>query len=186
MSEWLLQLVSLYFSAFLYIFSAPLVSGNSFTQSGIYLSFTNVKSLLSHHCCFNSAGMWQAIAPWACQRNVQMHSREAGTHARTHTNTPVNIYHVLVCHQLSPPPIASISFPSLLPPFMHPLPPQPAPPTQCCGLPVTVIEVCWSEQCENWDGRGGKDGRERNEKRKEGRGKPFIWGFWMRNGVLQV
>lgn len=126
-----------------------------------------------HSTCSNSTGMWQAIAPWACQRNAQMHSQEAGTHARTHTNTPVNIYHVLVCHQLPPlPPIASISFSSLHTSHLATTP-SPTPPTQCCGAPVTVIELCWPERCEDWDGRGGKDGRERNEDRKGG-GKPFI------------
>lgn len=48
----------------------------------------------------------------------------------THINSPVNIYHVLVCQPLSPPLITSIS------------PPPPAPPTEPprrFGLTMTVI-----------------------------------------------
>jgi len=53
------------------------------------------------------------------------------------------------------------------------LAPHPQSLPRCCGLPVTVIEGSWPEQCDDGGG-GAMDGRrERHEKRKGG-GKSFI------------
>lgn len=93
--------------------------------------------------------------------------KETATHAHTHANTPVNIYRALVCQQLSLPLITSIH-PSSFPP----LPPHPPVHMQslprCCGLPLTVIEGSWPEQCEEGGGKKERIGGERDEKRKGG------------------
>lgn len=67
----------------------------------------------------------------------------------THINSPVSIYHVLVCQPLSPPLITSIS------------PPPPAPPTEPprrFGLTVTVIGREAGLERREDAGGGGKDG----------------------------
>lgn len=160
--------VIIFFSLF-FLFSPQLVEGNSFILSGIYLSFTNVKLLLSQCRCYNSHGVWQAIAPRAYHTNTQMH-RHGNSHACPHTykhtckhipcagmSATVSSSHHIHIH-------ISSSFP--------PLPPHPPILMQslprCCGLPVTVIEGSWPEQCEDGGGKKGRIGGGRDEKRKGG------------------
>lgn len=76
--------VIIFFSFFLFFFSPQLAEGNSFILSGIYLSFTNVRPPLSLCRCYNSYGVWQAIAPWAYHTNTQMH-RHGDSRACPHT-----------------------------------------------------------------------------------------------------
>lgn len=58
---------------------------------------------------------------------------ETGTHAHTHTNTPVNIQHALVCQQLSPPLITYIHISSS---------PSPAPPSNSTHRASPDVVAC--------------------------------------------
>lgn len=157
--------VIIFFSFFLFFFSPQLAEGNSFILSGIYLSFTNVRPPLSLCRCYNSYGVWQAIAPWAYHTNTQMHRHgdsRACPHTYKHTckhipcagmsATVASSHHIHIRISTSPTPPSS----------PHGTPPR------CCGLPVTVIEGSWPEQCEDGGRKKGRMGGERDETRKGG------------------
>lgn len=150
-------------------FYFSLVEGNGFILSGKYLSFTNVKLLLSQHRCYNSPGVWRAVAPWAYHANSWMHRHgDRGAHALTHTHTyrstPVYIRRVPVCQQLSPPLITPMD--ASPPPSTPPSNPPPEPPSMLWPardsnwgkLAGTVRR--WGRKGEGWEEREMKRGRE--------------------------
>lgn len=139
-----MQHVSLYFSDF-FIFT--IVGGNSFIPSGIYLSFTNVKPLLSQYRCYNSM---------VCGKKLP-HGHITQTHRHVNSHTLPHTYkHTckhIPCAGMSATVSSSHHIHIHIPSSFPPLPPHPPILMQslprCCGLPVTVIEGSWPEQCED-------------------------------------
>lgn len=131
--------------------------------SAIYLSFTNVKPLLSPCRCYNSMVCGKKLP----HGHITQTHRHGNSHALPHTykHTCKHIPCAGMSATVSSSHHVHIHISSSSPPLPNPPPPilmQSLP--QCCGLPVTVIEGSWPEQCE--DGGRKREGWEEREMRR--------------------